>query len=100
MNQSIVFAVSGTPSVTRRYDSCVMPMSVTGYTSNWNTSGGRSPSRAISAITAARLPPAESPPTATRLRSMPSASDCAITQPVAAAQSSTAAGNLYSGAMR
>ena len=47
-------------------------MSVTGTSSNWSASGGPPRSRAMSATTAARLPPADSPPTAIRVGSMPS----------------------------
>src|SRR5207253_530395 len=48
-------------------------------------------SRAMSATTAARLPPALSPATATRRPSIPSSPACATTQRVAAHASSTAA---------
>src|SRR5437899_2590914 len=47
--------------------------------------------------TAAKLPPALSPPTARRSRPKPRAAACCATHEVAAKQSSTAAGNLCSG---
>ena len=76
-------------------------MSVTGYTSSWNRNGGPS-SRSCWATTAARLPPAESPPTAMRAGSIASSAavDGSATQRTAATQSSIAAGNGCSGANR
>ena len=52
---------------------------VTGYHSSWNTSDGPPLSRASCAITAERLPPAESPATAMRAGSPPSSAACSPT---------------------
>ena len=72
-----------------------MRASVHGYTSAWKHTGttGRL------ASTAARLPPAESPPTA-RSGAQPSSAACSWAQAAAARASSTAAGYGCSGARR
>ena len=61
---------------------------------------GAPASRASNATTAARFPPALSPPTASRCTSAPRWPAFATTQRVAAQASSAAAGNLCSGASR
>src|ERR1700677_1771117 len=74
-----------------------------GYHNSWNTSAGP-PSSALSrarcAITAAMLPPAESPATAIRLGSPPSSVTCSPTHCKAAQLSSIPAGYGCSGARR
>ena len=75
----------------------------TGYHSNWKRRSGpplSALSRARCAITAARLPPAESPATAIRSGSPPNSAALAATHCNAAQQSCTAAGNGCSGASR
>ena len=57
-------------------------------------------SRSRRAVTAARLPPAESPATARRAGSAPSEAACSPSQRTTASASSTAAGNGCSGARR
>ena len=59
------------------YDSVSKSQSHTGYTSTWSASAGPPASRARNAHTAARLPPALSPPTATRAGSPPNSAACA-----------------------
>jgi hypothetical protein len=72
---------------------------VFGYTSSCAASRG--PRSLVSmATTAARFPPALSPPTAIRPGSAPSPSAFLATHSTAARQSSTAAGNGCSGASR
>jgi len=78
------------------YDLRSRSESVTGYTSTCSASEGPPVSRARSADTAARLPPALSPATTS---GRPSASDEA-TQSTASYASSAAAGNTCSGASR
>ena len=68
--------------------------------SSWKTIGGPPASRAIWLTTAARLPPALSPPTAIRDGSMPSSAAFAATHFVAAKLSLAAVGNRLSGAHR
>src|SRR5262249_57804925 len=73
---------------------------VTGNPSNGAPGPGPPGSGQRSVTAAARLPPALSPPTASRPGSTPSPAACAATHSTAAAQSSTAAGNFHSGANR
>ena len=63
--------------------------SSTGYHSSWKTSGGPPWSRAICAITAEMLPPAESPATAIRAGSPPNSAACSPTHRSAAHASSS-----------
>src|SRR6516225_6162396 len=65
---------------------------VEGYHNSWNAIGGPPLSRARCAVTAAMVPPAESPATAIRLVSAPISCACPATQSVAAQASSMAAG--------
>ena len=65
---------------------------IDGYHSNWKRSAGPPLSRASCAITAARLPPAESPATAIRFGSPPSSAACSPTQRKAAQLSLMPAG--------
>ena len=58
--------------------------SVAGTSSHWKTSGGPLRSRASSATTAARLAPADSPPTDTFVGSRPSSAAWATSQASAA----------------
>ena len=91
-------SVSMYPSAFSRRDFVSPITSVTGYTSSWK-SGSRAPrSRAIWQTTAVRLPPAESPPTASHDAGPPNAPSAMAFQ--AAKASSAAAGYRCSGASR
>ncbi len=70
--------------------------SVTGYTSTWNRIGNGERWH----TTAARLPPAESPPMASRSGSTPSVEAFSYAHFVASMQSVSPAGNGSSGASR
>ena len=100
MNQSMVFAVSGTPSVMRPYE--FVRHAEIGHRIHQQLERQRRQvavarhQRHYRSEIAARQIAADRDAVPVD----PERTDCAITQRVASAQSSTAAGNLCSGAMR
>src|SRR5689334_7828489 len=97
-NHCIAPFESGFALAFSRYDGDSKLKLVIGYTSSWCTGSFTPLSRAIIETTAARLPPALSPPTATRLGSPLMLAAFDSTHWYAAKASSAAAGNLCVGA--
>jgi hypothetical protein len=92
-------ASSRWPRAKRAWLSVSARAEVPGVMSNCSASG-RPSSRACSALTAASVPPALSPPTAMRVASSPSVAPCRKSARSAAMLSSTAQGKRCSGASR